>query len=338
MIEQDQSVFAPFRGKSVLFITTKNTDYIRNTQEIEALSVTAGSVTILGYAYKSYVKRLMLIFLRLLFMPMRPYDAVFVGFAPQLILPFFRWRFKAKLIGEDFFISLYDTLVNDRKKFQPGSVFARILRHYDKITLDRAGFIVADTQAHANFFVREFGADPQRMHVLYLEADRSIYYPRKAQAKSSQSEKKAFTVLYFGSILPLQGTEVLLECVQLMRDNTEISFEIIGPVREAEKERCKDCNVSFTPWLSQKELAERIAVADLCLAGHFNAQIGKAARTIPGKAYIYEAMEKPMILGENPANHELFSEDGTHFFVKMGDAAALKEIILLASNRLKNGQ
>ena len=172
------------------------------------------------------------------------------------------------------------------------------------------------------------------MHVVYLEADKSVYYPRKV---SSDFIGK-FTVLYFGSVLPLQGTEVILECVRLMKDCGDIMFDFIGPVSDDEIEKCKDSNVRFTPWLSQDALAERIAAADLCLAGHFNASIGKASRTIPGKAYIYEAMEKPMILGDNPANHELFSEGTAHYFVKMGDAEKLKEKILFASQQLKLGQ
>ena len=77
------------------------------------------------------------------------------------------------------------------------------------------------------------------------------------------------------------------------------------------------------------EIAEKIAQADLCLGGHFNDSIMKAKRTIAGKTYIYRAMKKPMILGENAANHELFSSgDKDVYFVKMGDSAALAELIL----------
>ena len=52
---------------------------------------------------------------------MKDYDLSFVGFAPQLVLPFFR-RLRKKPVIEDFFISLYDTLVQDRKKFRSGSL------------------------------------------------------------------------------------------------------------------------------------------------------------------------------------------------------------------------
>jgi glycosyltransferase involved in cell wall biosynthesis len=329
----EDSAIKEFKNKNVLFITTKNTDYIRNTQEIEALNAVAKSVSVLGYTCGNYAARLLLIYARLLFMPMRSFDAVFAGFAPQLILPLFSRRFKGKLVAEDFFISVYDTMVNDRKKVKAGSPAARLMCRIDRKTLAGAGIIVADTHAHADFFVNEFGADPEKMRVVYLKADRSVYFPHKA-AKSDWFKGK-FTVLYFGSILPLQGTDVILECVRLMKDRAGIMFDIIGPVGEEDMKKCRGCNVRFTRWLSQNDLADRIAAADLCLAGHFSASIGKASRTIPGKAYIYEAMGKPMILGENPANRELFEEDNaSHYYVGMGDALKLKDKILFAAENI----
>ena len=64
-------------------------------------------------------------------------------------------------------------------------------------------------------------------------------------------------------------------------------------------------------------------------SGHFNKDINKAKRTIPGKAYIYRAMEKPMILGDNSATRELYSEDMDGiYFVEMGNPQALAKKIL----------
>ena len=69
-------------------------------------------------------------------------------------------------------------------------------------------------------------------------------------------------------------------------------------------------------------------MADLCLAGHFNAGVDKAKRTIPGKALIYSAMEKDMILGDNSATRELFNNDKRAFFVEMGNEYALAQGIM----------
>ena len=46
-------------GKSILFITTKNLDYIRNTQEIELLKQYAASVHVIGSSSPSYPRRLL---------------------------------------------------------------------------------------------------------------------------------------------------------------------------------------------------------------------------------------------------------------------------------------
>lgn len=331
MMEKDggSPFWEPFRGKHVLFLTTKNLDYLRNTQEIEALRAVAASVTVFGSGSRNYPARLLSLYTKLCFRSLRRFDAVFVGFAPQLVLPFWGWKLRRGLLGEDFFISLYDTLVDDRKKFKPGSLPARLLHRLDAATLRRADFITADTRAHAEFFAREFGADARKTHVLYLEADRSVYSPR--QVPKDPVFEGRFEVLYFGSVLPLQGVEVVLECVRLMKSCPFVAFELIGPVPEREQAECVGCSVRFTPWLSQPELAKRIAAADFCLAGHFNAEIEKARRTIPGKAYIYEAMRKPMVLGDNPANRELFTEDASHRFVPMGSAEALRRLLLDAA-------
>ena len=87
-------------------------------------------------------------------------------------------------------------------------------------------------------------------------------------------------------------------------------------------------NIAYIDWLPQEQLAQYIGQADLCLAGHFHAEIAKAKRTIPGKAYIYKAMKKPMILGDNPANRELFHQNADTVFVEMGSAKALADAIL----------
>jgi glycosyltransferase involved in cell wall biosynthesis len=133
-------------------------------------------------------------------------------------------------------------------------------------------------------------------------------------------------VLYFGSILPLQGVDVVLDAIRLMENDPDYRFVMVGPIKD--KDRVIADNVTYYEWLSQEELARSIADADICLAGHFNSNIEKAARTIPGKAYIYQAMERPMVLGDNPANRELFCEtEGKIAFCEMGNARSLVEAI-----------
>ncbi len=307
-------------GKKVLFVSTKNLDYLRNVQEIRLLREHAREVKVIAYPDRSYAKRLAKVYGSLLKTGMKDYDLSFIGFAPQLVLPFFR-RLRKKPVIEDFFISLYDTFVQDRKKFGPGSLPAKLLKKLDEKTLSLGDRVIADTRAHADYFISGLGCGPEKAEVLYLEADRGIYHPMEMAREADAP----FRVLYFGSVLPLQGVDVVLDTVRLFRDDPDYVFEVIGPVPE-DRIPAQD-NLTCIPWLSQEELAEHIARADLCLAGHFSDTIDKAKRTIPGKAYIYRAMEKPMILGDTPANHELFHEDDMTFFTPTGNAEALAETI-----------
>lgn len=312
-------------GRKAVFITTKNLDYLRNVQEIELLGQRFDSVKVIGSSKKSYVQRLAKVYIQLLFLKMGGADEIFVGFAPQLVLPFWKWKLRGKKVTIDFFISLYDTMVFDRKKFKQGTVAAKILKKIDQITLGDADRIIADTKAHGEYFCREFGADKEKMEVLYLNADTSVYYPRKQSKPENYKDK--FVVLYFGSILPLQGIQVILKALELLKDDKTLQFEVIGPIQD-KFHKVESGNITYIPWLEQKKLAEHIAYADLCLAGHFDSSIMKAKRTIPGKAYIYRAMGKPMILGDNPATHELYSsQDEGIYFVPMGDGEALADKI-----------
>lgn len=256
-------------------------------------------------------------------MSFREIDIVFIGFAPQFILPFFKWKFDKKVIIIDFFISVYDTLIHDRKKFKDKGIIANACHCIDSITLKWANHVITDTKADARYFIDEFQSDKSKFETLYLEADKTIYYPREQHKREDLKDK--FVVLYFGSILPLQGVDVVLDAVKLLKDEKDIYFQIIGPIPEKYSKPIHD-NVEYIDWLSQEELAEHIANADLCLAGHFSGDIDKAKRTIPGKAYIYAAMGKKMVLGDNEANREL-EKMRAHVLVQQGDSIALAEKI-----------
>lgn len=314
------------KGKRVVFVTTKNIDYIRNVQELRFLKGHAGRLKVVCSARKNYAIRILDVWRKLLCLG-RGCDVVFFGFAPQLVAPFFL-KYRDRKIIIDFFVSVYDTLVNDRKKVSRHSPLAGICHWVDAYVIRKADLVITDTRADAGYFIREFGGEADKFRTVYLEADRAIYYPRK-QCRRSDLENK-YVVLYFGSILPLQGADIVLRAIEILRDEKDIYFQFIGPVSDKYRTPVQD-NVEYIEWLAQEELAEYIANADLCLAGHFNSGSGKARRTIPGKAYIYSAMGKTMVLGDNEANRERYGSADNVLWTEMGNAEALAEVIRAAA-------
>jgi len=313
------------KDKKILFIATKNKDYLRIEQEITLLKKYAKNVDIIISSNKNYFIRLIYVYWNVIFF-LKNYNIIFVGFAPQLILPFFSWKFQNKIIIVDFFISLYDTFVFDRKKFKNKTLFANFLYWIDKYTIKKANYIVCDTIEHSKYFIEEFGAKEDKIYILYLDADSRYYYPM--EVKKPEFLRNKFTVLYFGSVLPLQGLDIVIEAVNQIKDE-RIFFLLIGPLSNNMKNQITNKNVKMIKWISQEELAKFIAYSDLCLAGHFSSSIKKAKRVIPGKAYIYEAMNKKMVLGDNLANKERYSYPNDNvLFVTMGNVDSLKNIIL----------
>lgn len=314
-------------NKKVLYVVTKNLDYIRVSQELKILEEKASDYKVIGSYSMHYVIRILTVYLKLLFTSVKPYDTIFVGFAPQLVLPIWLWKLRKSNLVIDFFISCYDTLCCDRKKIKPNSIFGRLLHELDKSVINKADLVICDTNTHGKYFTDEFSVSPSKLCTIYLEADTTIYHPQNIPRPEHLKDK--FIVLYFGSGLPLQGIDIVLKTMALLKDNKKMYFFFIGPIKDKrliELNPISD-NIEYIDWVPQEKLAEYIDMADLCLAGHFNADIQKASRVIAGKAFIYQAMGKRMILGDNEANRELFVEDDKIVYVRMGDEKALAESI-----------
>lgn len=316
------------REKKVLFVTTKNIDYIRNVQEVNFLERCSRQTKVLYSNKRNYAARILEVWCKLI-VSGRDYDVIFIGFAPQLVAPFFL-KYRDKEIIIDFFVSVYDTLINDRKKFSDRNPIAGLCRWVDTFVIKKADLVITDTKADAEYFIREFHGDREKFKTIYLEADKSFYYPRRQQKRHDLEDK--FVVLYFGSILPLQGVDVVLNAIEMLKDETNLFFQMIGPLSKKYRLPVQD-NVEYRDWLGQEELAEYIANADLCLAGHFSRDIDKAKRTVPGKAYIYESMGKNMVLGDNRANREIYGGADQVFWTEMGNAEALAEVIMRCSRK-----
>ncbi len=330
-------------GKRVLFVTPSDVDYIRNKQEIRILTRAARALDIIapipsGSIEPTGIKRILRANLKVISAGVKKYDAIFIGGIPQLLIPLVGMLSGKKTIIVDFFISLYDTLVCDRRLLSEKNPLAWFLKKLDRYTLSRADFVVVDTREHGVYFSQMFQIDPDKIAVIYLEADSDIYYPRNVERPPELMDK--FIVFFFGAMNPLQGVEVILDAARLLEEHDQIVFVIIGPIGKVNSTSrySRLSNVRHAArWLPQTEVADYIAMADLCLAGHFNATVSKASRVIPGKAYSYLAMKKPVILGDNPANRELFPrESGNVHYVNMGDPVRLAGRILeLAGSKQK---
>jgi glycosyltransferase involved in cell wall biosynthesis len=256
---------------------------------------------------------------------LRQTDAILVAYPGHLDMPLARllaWYYHKPLIFDPF-ISLWDTAVGDRRLFFSTSWQAHLLRFLDRIALRLADKVIADTPQQADFYADLAGIHRDAIGLVPIGADETLFYPREI----SPNEAGICEVLFYGSMIPLHGIEVILEAAALLKDDPSIRFHLIGEGQFPLEARLAEMalpNVRWTPFLPYEELPEAIARATICL-GIFGTS-DKARRVVPHKIYEAAAMGKPIITGKSPAIRWAFPEGLIE--VSSGDPVALASAIV----------
>lgn len=248
------------------------------------------------------------------------YDVIFVAFRGHEILPFIK-ILTSKPIIFDSFVSIYDTLCDDRKIFNKSSIIGKILRWYDRLLCNISSLVLVDTKAHQDYYKKQFNVS--NVDYLYVGCNENLF--KKINVKRPQRG----IVFWYGHANPLQGVDVILKTASLTK-NKNVLFRLVGPIRKKYADLIKKLNlnnVEFVDFIPYKELPVEINRSHICLGGHFS-NIDKAKRVIAGKTYQFLACDKVTIVGDNPANRELFKESSKLKFVEMNSPASLAKKIL----------
>jgi glycosyltransferase involved in cell wall biosynthesis len=311
----------------ILFVCGREPQYPRNEITLRALKENFEVIEVTDNIRGSLTLRTLRLLPKLLLGVKKRPDFIFVGFYGHLLLPLVNLLARKPIIF-DAFVSTYDTLCFDRKWFKPNSVGGRLAYWLDRYNCLLADKVLLDTKTHADYFVKTFDLPREKFSVLYLGYDDSTFYPRKVPPSEDPQQ---FIVFYYGSFLPLQGIEYIIRAARLLEHET-VKFEIAGrgPTYREIRRLANDLattNVDFVGWIPYHRLPIAIARASICLGGHFSA-IGKAQRVIAGKTYQFLAMAKPTIVGDNPANRELFTHRKNVYMCRMADEEDLATAIM----------
>ena len=234
------------------------------------------------------------------------------------------WR---RPVVYDAFISLYDTVVCDRKLCSPNSLKARVMWWYDYLTCRFASLVLLDTEAHIGYFVEEFSLPRDRFARVWVGTDKEGL---DAGRDAEPAREGPFQVLFWGTFVPLHGLETIVSAAHELNGSDNISFTIIGNGQlESEIKRLADSrpssNLRFLPPMSYGDIVPVIHAADVCL-GVFGTT-DKTQRVIPCKVYESLCFGKPLITGDTPAARELLLHQRDSYLVPCGDSAALADAI-----------
>lgn len=256
------------------------------------------------------------------------YDAMVVGFPGYQAVILARFLTRKPIIFDAFF-SLYDAMVLDRKTVKPRSFKAWYFWLLDWLSCSLADHVLLDTNVQIDFFNKIFNIKKEKFSRIFLGASDDIFYP-----KTINNKNDIFTVLFYGSSLPLQGVPYIIKAAKLL-ERSSIEFKLIGKEgKEKSKlielaKKIKVNNINFIGFLPEDSLLQAIAEADLCL-GMFG-DTDRAKRVICNKIYECAAMRKSIITADTPAIREFFDKEDL-YLVKISDAESLARGILELKN------
>lgn len=225
--------------------------------------------------------------------------------------------------------SRYETKIVDWQRRRPGSLSAGWNRLLDRWTMRLADFVLADTATHKNYYSQEFGLDPAKIGVVPVGFDDQLWKPLTSPPK----DEETFTVVFFGSFLPLHGVERMVQAALLLRAATPaVRFVFIGsgqtlPRLRALLEGNRSSHILWQNWLAPADLVWTVnRIADLCL-GLFG-QSPKASRVVPHKIFQAMALGKPVLTLDTPAVREFFHHQQEIYLCPSAEPEAIAEAIL----------
>jgi len=259
-------------------------------------------------------------------------DIYFVTFRGYEILPFVLFIGIGKKVIFDEFINLIEWVAYEHKKIQPNNIVSKILFAVYRFLLKKTSKIITDTNSHALYSASLMRLPIEKYKAIPVGTDETIF----KHLKPTKRDLDKFTVLYYGSMLPLHGVEHVIKAAVDI-DNINIEFLIIGgndKVRtDIEEAVSRGANIKYKKWVPYIELPRVIADSDVCLGGPFGGTV-QSQFVITGKTTQFLRMGMPVIIGENKESHIFNSKNA--IIVKQASSKELVKAIEWAyENRSK---
>jgi glycosyltransferase involved in cell wall biosynthesis len=136
------------------------------------------------------------------------------------------WAFLLrKRIIVDYYISFYDTIVNDRKTVKLGSLKAHFALLKDRLLLKISSDVIFLNGAESEYYQKVAGLDlaDEKCHIIPLCADFKSEKFVSVNSKAEKNVSDALRVCWWGTYIPLHGLENIINAFALMpEENIEL--------------------------------------------------------------------------------------------------------------------
>ncbi len=231
-------------------------------------------------------------------------------------------HFLRKKILTDFYISDYDTYVNDWQRIPSYSKAAKKLLKNDFNIINKADFTLFLNYTEANRYLDivniPFNSKKHLIVPLVIEEMIKCKLPYFSAVKS-----KKLNICWWGNYLPLHGLENILKACEILKneDKEEFHFYLFGNNEKGSIPYQKMITslgisdyvtISNDKTFSNGKLKDFLEVECDLVLGHFGDSL-KAKNVLGNKLLDGVAMKAPLLTGESAATREYFSDEEIFF-------------------------
>lgn len=225
-------------------------------------------------------------------------DIYLLGFRGHEVFWPVHWITRGIPLVFDALMSPYASLHEEGKAGLLGKLLAPLIYRVEKRLLQRADLVLTDTRLHADYYTRTFALPETKVCALPVGAIES----EPCEAINTTIDIDPFSVLFYGSFLPLHGIDTIVAAAALLTD-LPIRFDFIGgTARQAARlhRQCTQLNVTrytHRRWVPFEQMLQTdIPRASLCLGGPFGGT-PQARRVVTGKTSQCLALGKATVIG-----------------------------------------
>jgi len=262
--------------------------------------------------------------------PKKKYSAMIIPWRGIMTLPLAKMISKGPIIFFPY-LSIYDTLVNDRKKFAKNSIQAKFIQWVEKKACEISDVVVLDNDETIDYFCNEYKLDKKKFAKIIWTADERKFPPLPTKIPTNE-----FRVLYFGTFIPFHGVEVIIESAKILFENKDIQFVLCGDGQTRKEnenlaKKYKLKNVNFLGHVKFSVLKMEIEDADVGL-GVFGG-IERRKNSFPNKIFQVLSSKKSLITRDVPVMKEINLKNKFNcILVQPNNHKELSEAILMLKN------
>ncbi|MBK5275015.1 MAG: glycosyltransferase family 4 protein [Desulfuromonadales bacterium] len=214
----------------------------------------------------------------------------------------------------------------DHGFFGATSRIAGIFRRIEQMINGFADRIITSSGAGTAELVNTWGVRPQIVTPLIDAVDTDVFHPAPTQAgrEALGIPHDTFVVAYLGILSRYQGTDLLLDCIELLKkDGIKVFFLIMGfpdtHYREEALARGLADMTCFIGKVDYKEAPLMLSAADITVTPKLSPTEAN------GKIFNYMACGLPVVAFDTPVNREVLGDTGIYAYY--GDARDLADKI-----------